>query len=122
VKLLLDTHTLLWWDEDELPKAVTKRIQRADEVFVSAASAWEIEIKAELGTIEARGELEKLVADYGFLELPVTIRHTRALRGLPSHHRDPFDRLLIAQALADDLVLVTSDETIARYTVPIVWE
>lgn len=122
MKLLLDTRAVLWWDEDQLPEAVAGRIQRAEEVFVSAASAWEIEIKLALGRVEVRGELEQLVADYGFSELPIMIRHARALRGLPQHHRDPFDRLLIAQALADDLVLVTSDKAIARYAVPIVWD
>lgn len=121
MKILLDTHTVLWWDNDQLPAAVTKRIQRADRVYISAVSAWEITIKSELGKLEAKGSVSDLIADYGFSELPVTVVHAERLRSLPPLHRDPFDRLLIAQALSEDLVFVTADRLIAKYSVPVAW-
>ncbi len=106
--LLLDTHAFLWWDEDKLPRAVVRRIQSAGEVYVSAASAWEVAIKATLGKIEAREALATAIADYGFLPLPVSLEHADAVRALPMHHRDPFDRMLIAQAMLEGLTLVTT--------------
>jgi len=121
VDLLLDTHTFLWWDDDKLPAAVVKRIQAADDVFVSAASAWEISIKAALGKIATRTPLAQAIRDYGFLALPISIEHGDAVRALPRHHRDPFDRMLIAQARLEGLTLVTRDPAFAAYGVPIVW-
>jgi PIN domain nuclease of toxin-antitoxin system len=121
VKLLLDTHTLIWWDNDELPKPVTRRIQEAEAVFVSAVTAWEIAIKSALGKMVARGKVEDAIQDYGFSELPVFVRHADAVRHLPAHHRDPFDRLLVVQALIEGLVLVSSDRVLKRYNAPIVW-
>ena len=122
MKLLLDTHALLWWDNDKLPAPVVRRIQRAEEVFVSAASAWEISIKLALGKLTGRGTVAALLTDYGFVELPISIAHAALVERLPTHHRDPFDRLLVAQALAEDLVLVSADEALARYGAPVVWE
>jgi len=122
VRLLLDTHTLVWWDEGELPGAVTRRIERAETVFVSAVSAWEIAIKSTLGKIVAKVSLEEVLEDYGFLELPVLIRHAEAVKQLPPHHRDPFDRLLVAQANIEELVLVSSDAALKQYNAPIVWD
>ena len=75
MNLLLDTHTFVWWDNAKLPKRVVTRIQRASEVFVSAASAWEITIKSALGKIDVRGEMSDALADYGFRELPISIAH-----------------------------------------------
>ena len=120
--LLLDTHTFLWWDEGKLPRAVVKRIQAADDVYVSAASAWEISIKAALGKIEARGSVAEACRDYGFLPLPISVEHADAVRSLAPHHRDPFDRILVAQALTDGLTLVSKDPLIARYGAPVVWD
>lgn len=122
MRVLLDTHALVWWDNDELPAKVVERIQRAEQVYVSAASAWEIAIKAALGKIAVRSQIEDVISDYGFLELPILIRHTDALRTLPAHHRDPFDRLLVAQAGVENLVLITRDKTLARYKVPLAWD
>ena len=122
MKLLLDTHTLLWWDNDELPAAVVRRIQGAERVFVSAATAWEIGIKRALGKLAGKGAVAALLSDYGFTELPISIAHAQALERLPPHHRDPFDRMLIAQALAEDLVLVSADKLLARYGAPVVWD
>ena len=121
MKLLLDTHAVVWWDNDELPKTIVRRIQRAETVFVSAVTAWEIAIKSALGKITARGRVEDVLQDYGFVELPVFVRHADALRSLPSLHRDPFDRLLVAQAIVENLVLVSADPALRQYGVPVVW-
>ena len=119
--LLLDTHTFLWWDDDKLPRGVVRRIQAAREVYVSAASAWEVAIKAALGKIEAREALSSAIADYGFLPLPVSLEHADAVRTLPLHHRDPFDRMLVAQAKLEGLTLVTRDQALRRYDVSTAW-
>jgi PIN domain nuclease of toxin-antitoxin system len=121
VRLLLDTHTLLWWDEDRLPGRVVATIQNADEVYVSAVTAWEIAIKSALGKLVVRGGVADAIADYGFTPLPVTVEHADAVRSLPRHHRDPFDRLLVVQSKIEDLVLVTRDPTFARYDATVVW-
>jgi PIN domain nuclease of toxin-antitoxin system len=94
-----------------------RAIRDADEVYVSAASAWEIAIKAALGKIKSDRSLAELCADAGFLELPVLMRHTEALQSLEPVHRDPFDRLLVAQAAQEQLVLVTRNDVITRYPV-----
>ncbi len=112
----------MWWDEGALPKKVTRRIQSADVVLVSAASAWEIAIKAALGKIAVDGSFEDAVADYGFRELPVLFRHAELVQKLPPLHRDPFDRMLVAQALVEGLTLVTRDEQVAAYAAPTAWE
>lgn len=118
MRLLLDTHVAIWWDMGAPLSAQAKRaIRDADEVFVSAASAWEIAIKAALGKIRSDRSLAELCADSGFTELPVLMRHTETLQELESLHRDPFDRLLVAQAVQEQLVLVTRDEMIVRYPV-----
>lgn len=122
MRLLLDTHAFLWWDEDELPKKVVLRIQRAEEVFVSAASAWEISIKAALGKVSVKGSVAEALEDYGFSPLPITLEHAEGVRALPRVHRDPFDRILVAQALAEDLVLVSADEVLRKYGAAVVWE
>lgn len=122
MKLLLDTHALVWWDSGELPRPVSARIERADVVFVSAVTAWEIAIKSGLGRIVAKAPVEAVLEDYGFLELPVQIRHADAVAGLPRHHGDPFDRLLVAQALVEDLVIVSADKLLRKYKAPVVWE
>lgn len=121
MKLLLDTHTLICWDNDELPARVVKRIREADEVYVSAATAWEITIKSALGKITAKGSVSEALGDYGFLELPISVEHAEAVRTLPPHHRDPFDRLLVAQARSEALTLVSRDPALRLYDVPVVW-
>jgi PIN domain nuclease of toxin-antitoxin system len=120
--LLLDTHTFLWWDEAKLPSPVVERIQAADDVFVSAASAWEIAIKSALGKIVARATLAEAIRDYGFEPLPISVEHGDAVRELPPHHRDPFDRMLIAQALTEGLIIVTRDPWFAQYGVSVTWD
>lgn len=120
--LLLDTHTFLWWDSGKLASAVVKRIQAAGDVYVSAASAWEIAIKSSLGKLEAHASLAQASRDYGFLPLAISIEHADAVRALPRHHRDPFDRILVAQARIERLTLVSRDSLFGRYDVPVVWE
>ncbi len=118
MRLLLDTHVAIWWDMGApLAPLAMQAIRDADEVFVSAASAWEVAIKSALGKISADRSLAELCADSGFVELPVLMRQTHALQSLEPLHRDPFDRLLIAQAVQEQLVLVTRDELITRYPV-----
>jgi len=118
-RLLLDTHALLWWlgDATELGEQARGAIMRADAAFVSAASAWEIAIKRALGKLTVPEGLSAVVLEEGFLELPITLAHSERAGGLPAHHRDPFDRMLIAQAQAEELVLVTADCRINRYDV-----
>jgi PIN domain nuclease of toxin-antitoxin system len=121
VRLLLDTHALLWWDDGRLPKRIVATIQRADEVHVSSVSAWEIAIKHALGKIAVHGTVAETIADYGFMPLPVTVEHADAVRALPPHHRDPFDRMLVAQARLERLTLVSRDPALRVYDVDVIW-
>jgi PIN domain nuclease of toxin-antitoxin system len=119
--LLLDTHVLLWWLDD--PKQLSKEARGAiqnggNPVYVSAAVAWEIAIKKALGKLDAPDDLEDVIAANRFLSLPITIPHALAVLSLPHHHRDPFDRILIAQALHEGFRLVNRDAEIAKYAVP----
>ena len=121
MNLLLDTHVLIWWDEGRRLAAEARRaIAAADSVYVSAASAWEVAIKTRLGRLRPIRTVEQAVDESGFLELPVTFRHAERVGKLPPHHRDPFDRLLIAQADVEELTLVTRDAVFARYGVGVI--
>lgn len=118
MRLLLDTHVFLWAvsDHRKLKAAARDLLKQASEVHVSAVSLWEIAIKARIGRLE--GDLETLAAAIetsGFIELPVTVRHAKGVATLPMHHADPFDRLLVAQALAEPLRLVTADRALLAY-------
>jgi len=119
VRLLLDTHVLLWWlaDEGLIPQAREAIADPDNLVMVSAASAWEISIKKALGKLAAPDDLERQVDESGFAALPISIAHGLAAGQLPRHHDDPFDRMLIAQALADGLTLVTHDKRFSDYNV-----
>ncbi|SOY39779.1 PilT protein domain protein [Cupriavidus taiwanensis] len=119
MRLLLDTHIYLWAvaDDRKLSKAARKIISDADEVFVSSASIWEASIKAGLGKLDADvTELVSAIETSGFKELPVRAAHAALVRNLPDIHRDPFDRLLIAQAMHEPLRLLTADGHLAAYT------
>jgi PIN domain nuclease of toxin-antitoxin system len=122
VRVLLDTHVLIWWDAGSLPARPTRIIRRADEVFVSAASAWEATIKVSLGKLKAAAPMSAVARAYGFRELPISFAHAERVATLPKLHRDPFDRLLIAQALTDGLTIVTRDPEFAAYSVAIAWD
>ena len=122
MNLLLDTEALLWWDANDrrLGGAARAAIQDASEVFGCAASAWEIGIKSALGKLRTTRRPAKAVAEGGFRELPVTFDHTEALRRLPRHHGDPFDRIIIATARTEACTVVTSNEKFRLYDVPII--
>jgi PIN domain nuclease of toxin-antitoxin system len=119
--LLLDTHVLLWWlgDPEQLSRSAKKAIQDgSNRVYVSSAVAWEIAIKKSLGKLDAPDDLEEMMDANRFIPLPVTIAHALSVLSLPNHHRDPIDRMLVAQALHEGLRLVTRDREIAKYPVP----
>jgi PIN domain nuclease of toxin-antitoxin system len=118
MKLLLDTHVFLWTvtGHPALKPPARKLISAAEAVYVSAASIWEIAIKARLGKIEGDAEaLAAAIEHSGLIELPVAARHAAAVAKLPLHHTDPFDRLLIAQAFTEPLRFVTADRALAAY-------
>jgi PIN domain nuclease of toxin-antitoxin system len=122
-RLLLDTCVLLWWrtDDAKLTSAARRVIDEAAEVFVSAASAWEIAIKVGIGKLPAPELVSATPSALGFIELPITIAHAELAGSLPLHHKDPFDRMLIAQAQHEGLLLVTSDRAFHAYGGPVLW-
>jgi PIN domain nuclease of toxin-antitoxin system len=123
-RFLVDTQALLWWLGDAPALSGPARAAIADpanEPLVSAASMWEMAIKRSLGKLTVPEELPDEVVDAGFGWLPVTAEHAWAARELPLHHRDPFDRLLVTQALGEGLPLVTRDERFAAYGVETHW-
>lgn len=120
MKLLLDTHVVLWWLDDPTLIAEPARdaiAEPANEVFVSAVVAWEIAIKRGLGKLTAPADLIQAIQACGFQELPVTAPHALATESLPLHHRDPFDRMLIAQAKCEGAAIVSRDANIPLYGV-----
>lgn len=123
MRLLLDTHVVLWWQTDDrrLGREARKAIATADIVWVSAVSGWEASIKAARGRLRLDEKFRILVAVDGFTELPVSLAHAERLLDLPPHHSDPFDRLLVAQALAEKATLVTHDRAIEPYGAPVIW-
>jgi len=123
VNLLLDSHVLLWFlaDDKKLSKTVRDLIEMdTNGVHCSIASLWEIAIKRGTGKLAAPN-LEPALSAYGFNILPVTTRHTEAVVDLPRFHGDPFDRMLVVQAKLEGLILVSADQNIRRYDVPIAW-
>lgn len=119
MKLLLDTHVFLWFlaDSPKLTKKARAKILAADDVFVSAASIWEATIKSALGKLDAVPEdLVEGIEASGFLELPVRARHAARVNRLSREHRDPFDRLLLAQAIDEPLRLLTADDALVPYS------
>lgn len=123
MRLLLDTHALMWWlgNSRSLKADARSAIASADIVWVSAATALEVAIKARLGKLHVESPVEAMARRAGFDELPVTLRHADHVRLLPAHHEDPFDRLLVAQAQLEGATLVTHDRQLGRYEVPILW-
>lgn len=122
-RLLLDTHIFLWWrgEPARLTPEVRNRIATADIVFVSVASAWEAAIKVSLGRLDLPATIESGVLASGFEKLLITFSHTEHAAALPLHHRDPFDRMLVAQAKAEGLTLVTHDRLLEPYNVEVLW-
>lgn len=125
---LLDTHTFLWWIDD-----APQLSQRAREVisdgrnaiFLSAASGWEIAIKARLGKLKLPDEPERFIPGQltanAFRSLPIQLSHALHVYTLPSHHRDPFDRILVAQSLLEGMPILTADPQITRYPIRVIW-
>ncbi len=119
MRLLLDTHVYLWWLQDgrRLSRVARAKIADASKVFISSASIWEVSIKAGVGKLDV--DVDALVAsisENGFIELPVTATHAAKVRDLPQIHRDPFDRLLVAQAICEPLTFLTLDEVLKNYS------
>lgn len=123
MKLLLDTHVLLWWLDDPalLSIAARERISdRANDVLISAAVAWEIAIKRGLGKLVAPANLMSALAACNFQPLAISLAHALATETLPAYHRDPFDRLLVAQATLENGTIVSRDPLLAHYGVPLI--
>ena len=121
MRLLVDTHVLIWWAGSKpIGRDASQAISDgANEVWVSAATIWEAGIKTALGKLTIDGDLVGSARQNGFSELPVTFEHAEAAGRLPPHHRDPFDRMLIAQARLEGLTLVTRDPVFSDYDVPL---
>jgi PIN domain nuclease of toxin-antitoxin system len=121
MSLLLDTHIALWaiTGDATLAEQFLDRLRHDPDIFLSPVSLWEITIKQATGKLAGPADLAERVRDMGFRELPVTYAHAIAAGRLPTHHRDPFDRMLVAQAAVEGLTLVSRDESIARYDVDI---
>ncbi|MEX0792859.1 MAG: type II toxin-antitoxin system VapC family toxin [Pirellulaceae bacterium] len=120
MKLLIDTHVFLWWMDDpaQLSSDSYAAIANTEnEILVSAAVIWEIVIKSSLGKLSAPDNLDEVIQRSAFLALPIQTPHVLAIRNLPGHHRDPFDRILVAQAIVENATLVTRDANIFRYPV-----
>ena len=126
MRLLLDTHALLWAlsAPQQLPVSLRRAIQAVEnDVYASLASAWEIALKAALGKIEFDvRSLERMLAATGFQTLDISLQHAARVAELPLHHGDPFDRMLVAQALSESMVLVTRDRALRQYGVRILWQ
>lgn len=121
MKLLLDTHVFLWWQEDskKLRADARRAIAGADRVWVSAASAWEVAIKVALGKLKIPGPFTEAVEQSQFSALPIEFEHAALVGRLPHHHADPFDRMLIAQAIVEGATVVTHDARFEAYAVPL---
>jgi PIN domain nuclease of toxin-antitoxin system len=122
LNLLLDTHILLWWlaDSPRLSKQARIAVERSDVVWVSAVSAWEIEVKRARGLLEAPDNLEETLRSRDLRMLSLSVGHAIGAARLPPHHRDPFDRMLVAQAAMESLTLVTADKNQAAYEIPVI--
>lgn len=126
--MLLDTHALIWWlaaDDALSPTARDAIADPANEVFVSAASAWEVATKYRIGKLPGAAllaaDVAGIVAAQGFNELPISIRHGQIAGNLPRIHKDPFDRILVAQAITADMTLVSNDAILGAYAVALLW-
>ncbi|WP_317889739.1 type II toxin-antitoxin system VapC family toxin [Spongiibacter pelagi] len=118
--MLLDTHVLLWWlsDDDRLGERAREIISDArNQVYISAASTWEISIKMALGKLKAPKDMSTIIDNEGFIALPISLYHGDQTGQLQELHKDPFDRMLIAQAQAEGLILLTNDQAIVQYPV-----
>lgn len=119
-RILLDTHVLLWWlagDPRLGPRATEAIADPRNQVYVSAASTWEISIKIALGKLQAPDDMSSIIEDEGFLPLPISLYHGDQAGQLPPLHKDPFDRMLVAQAQTEGLIVITHDDAVMQYPV-----
>ena len=128
MKVLLDTHTFLWWitDDPKLSLRVRGIISDGEnEIFISAATGWEIAIKSQIGRLKLPDEPQRFILEQmkinGMKSLPIEMRHALHVSTLPTYHQDPFDRILIAQAQMEDLPVLSADPEIGKYEVTIIW-
>ena len=124
MNLLLDTHALLWWLDDAPALSTRARAAIADgrnPVFVSAVVVWELRIKEALGKVKLPRNFRAVLERQPFESLPITAEHAHAVAALPRLHRDPFDRMLVAQARAESFVLVSHAPVMARYGIEVIW-
>lgn len=121
MSLLLDTHVVIWWlaDDPTLSDELKERLDHEPDVYVSAASVWEAAIKASIGKLKEPADLPERIRDSGFRELPVSSDHAIVAGRLPPIHRDPFDRILVAQARCENLTLVSRDPEVRKYDVSV---
>ena len=120
MKLLLDSHVLLWYDRSTaLKPAVRSIVDSAESVSVSAATVWELTYKESLGKLALPSTVMRVAERYGITLLNITPEHAQVAGSLPLHHRDPFDRMLVAQAMLEGLTLVTHDRTLQQYSIPV---
>ena len=119
-RLLLDTHVFLWWLSDDPQLGKVARLAISDprnQVFISAVSTWEASIKKSSGKLTAPDDLDAIAEEEGFGKLPISLFHGDQAGLLPQHHKDPFDRMLVAQAQSEGLIVVTNDEMITQYNI-----
>ena len=128
MKLLLDTHVFIWWDSEPArlsSQALALCQDRANTVLLSVASVWEMQIKLQLGKLKLSLPLAEVIESQERINnievLPIILAHVLALQNLPAHHKDPFDRLLIAQANVEGAVLISGDPILAKYPVKLLW-
>lgn len=128
MKVLLDTHAFLWWITDDQRLSLRAReiiSEGENEVFVSAATGWEIAIKAQIGRLGLPTEPQQFIVEQlkinAIKSLPIEMRHALHISTLPAHHRDPFDRMLVAQAQLENLPILSTDPDIGKYEVTIIW-
>jgi PIN domain nuclease of toxin-antitoxin system len=128
MKLLLDTHTFIWWDSEPArlsPRALAFCQNRQNVLLLSVVSVWEMQMKFQLGKLRLALPLREIVESQQQTNnieiLPIRLAHVLALENLPAHHKDPFDRVLVAQAIVEEAVLVSGDPNVAKYPVQVVW-
>ncbi|MGW4464337.1 type II toxin-antitoxin system VapC family toxin [Micromonospora sp. NBC_01796] len=121
MRLLLDTHVVIWWltDDPTLAEEIKAQLDHEPDVYVSPVTVWEVCIKQAIGKLKEPADLPERIRASGFRELPVTSEHAIAAGRLPLFHRDPFDRMLVAQARCEDLTLITRDPEIRKYDVSV---
>ena len=123
MNLLLDTHAVLWWLSDDPTLSEAARVAISDPentVYLSAVVIWEMRIKQGIGKLDLPDDFEEVVDGQAFSKLPVTVDHANAIVRLPAIHRDPFDRMLVAQAVVEEMTIVTRDRNIAEYGIDVV--